>query len=251
MEDTLKSGSADLSPQRMRGAFHWHTKDSDGKATLETMANACARRGASWAVVTDHSRGLEIASGLDREGLSMQRRRLRRWNSNHGEELRLFQGLEVEVLEHGDLDIPLEERNEVDCIVAAVHSHFDRRRDQTERLLRAIKTPGVHVLAHPRCRHFHQRTGIKAKWERVFEACADADVAVEINGFPRRQDLDQELVKLAVERGCTIILASDAHAPHHLEFDNWACAIAMRAEVPRERILNTLTAECFEDWLEE
>ena len=85
----------------------------------------------------------------------------------------------------------------------------------------------------------------------VFTACASEGVAVEINGFPRRQDLDWELARLALESGCDFLLASDAHAPHHLEFDGYACAIAIRAGIPRERILNAGHVEEFEAWLAE
>jgi len=247
--ETLRDGPEELRPQRLRGAFHWHTRDSDGKATLETMARACRRRGFAWSTVTDHSRGLEVASGLDREGLRLQRGRIETWNNRHGEEHRIFQGLEVEVLTDGALDVPKGERLEVDCVAAAVHSRFDPDRDQTDRLVRAVATPGVHVLAHPRGRHFHHRQGLKARWERVFEACSDRGVAVEINGFPRRQDLDVDLARLAVAAGCDIILASDAHAVPHLEFDTYAAAIAMRAGVPRERIVNILHADELEVWL--
>ena len=249
MIETLRSGPADLHPQRMRGACHWHTRDSDGKASLETMARACGRSGYAWSMVTDHSRGLEVASGLDLEGVRLQQRRVARWNGQHGEDHRLFQGLEVEVLSDGTLDVPRGERFEVECVVAAVHSQFDPGRDQTERLIRAVETPGVHVLAHPRGRHFHHRPGLRARWEKVFSSCADAGVAVEINGFPRRQDLDPDLARLAVDQGCEVILASDAHAVRHLEFDAYASAIAMRAEVPRDRILNILHADEFEAWL--
>ena len=250
MTETLRSGPKDLHPQRLRGACHWHTRHSDGKASLETMARACARRGYAWSMVSDHSRGLEVASGLDREGVRLQRQRVERWNDQHADDHRLFQGLEVEVLIDGTLDVPKGERLEVECVVAAVHSHFDPDRDQTERLLRTVNTPEVHILAHPRGRHFHHRPGLKVRWETVFSACADAGVAVEINGFPRRQDLDPDLARLAVDSGCEVLLASDAHAVPHLEFDAYASAIAMRAEVPRERILNVLHADEFEVWLE-
>jgi histidinol phosphatase-like PHP family hydrolase len=249
--ETLREGPAGLCPQQLRGAYHWHTRDSDGKATLEGMARACQRRGFAWSVVTDHSRGLEIASGLDREGLRLQRGRIEKWNRRHGEEHRVFQGLEVEVLADGSPDVPKGERLEVDCVVAAVHSRFDPDSDQTDRLVRAVQTSGVHVLAHPKGRHFHHRPGLKARWEKVFAICAEAGVAVEINGFPRRQDLDADLTRLAVSSGCEIILASDAHAVPHLEFDAYAAAIAMRAEVPRERIVNVLHSDEFEAWLGE
>jgi histidinol phosphatase-like PHP family hydrolase len=249
VSEILDSGPDDLLPQRIRGAFHWHTRDSDGKASLEVMARACTRRGSAWAVVTDHSRGLDLASGLDRDGVRIQRRGVERWNAEHAEDLRLLQGLEVEILEDGTIDVPASERNEVDCIVAAVHRDFDPVRDQTERLLRAVSTPGVHVLAHPRGRHFHHRPGLRARWERVFAACAGHCVAIEINGFPRRQDLDWDLARLALEIGCEFLLASDAHAAPHLEFDAYASAIAVKAGIPRKRILNSGHVEEFELWL--
>lgn len=249
VQSIISEADPDLHPQRMRGAFHWHTTDSDGKATLEMMAKTCHRRGATWAVVTDHSRGLEVASGLDREGTKLQRRRVDLWNRDHDDDLRLFQGMEVEILEDGTIDISLAERQELDCVVAAVHRHFNPDRDQTERLLRAISTPEVHCLAHPRARHFHNRPGLRARWETVFNCCVENDVAVEINGFPRRQDLDWDLARLASECGCTFVLASDAHAQRHLDFDAYACAIASRAELSPLSILNTKRAEVFEDWL--
>ena len=250
VEETLAGAPAELDPRRLRGAFHWHTDASDGRASLETMARACLRRGAGWAVVTDHSRGLEVASGLDREGVALQRRRVERWNREHGEEMLLLQGLEVEILEDGTVDVPLLEREEVHVVVAAVHRRLDPGPDQTERLLRAVSTPGVRVLAHPRGRLFHHRSGVRARWEKVFAACAEHGVAVEINGFPRRQDLDWDLARLAAEAGCLFVLASDAHAPAHLQFDAYACAIAARAGVPAGRILNLRRAEVVGDWLE-
>ncbi len=187
VEATLAGAPEPLRPGLLRGAFHWHTRDSDGHATLETMARACRRRGCSWAVVADHSRGLEVASGLDREGVRLQRRRIGRWNARWADELLLFQGLEVEVLEDGTVDVPPVERDELDVVIAALHRDLGPERDQTARLLRAVTTPGVRVLAHPRGRLFQHRPGIRARWERVFEACAEAGVAVEINGFPRRR----------------------------------------------------------------
>ncbi len=249
--EVLAAAPAALQPQRLRGAFHWHTTASDGRSTLESMARACARRGAYWAVVTDHSRGLEVASGLDPEGVRLQRRAVARWNQRHGEELRLLQGLEVEIGEVGAVDVPPPERAELDCVVAAVHTGLQSDRDQSERYLRAVATPGVHVLAHPRGRLFHHRQGIRARWEKVFAACAEHGVAVEINGFPRRQDLDWELARLAAESGCELILASDAHAVAHLEFDAYACAIAARAGVDPRAILNFRQPEEIEAWLEE
>ncbi len=223
--------------RHLRGAAHWHTRASDGAATLEMMARACLRRGASWAVVTDHTRGLACVNGLDAEGVALQGRSVRGWNQRHGDELWLVQGLEAEILEDGRLDLPRPARSGV-LLVAAVHTGLAERRDQTSRLLRALDEPGVWALAHPRGRLFSRRSGIRANWEVVFEAATSAGVLLEINGFPRRQDLDATLLGLALEKGCLFLLASDAHHPKHLAFEETAVALAARGGVAAGRIVN-------------
>lgn len=226
-----------LDPRHLRGAAHFHTRASDGAATVEVMARACGRRGAAWAVVADHTRGLACVNGLDAEGLAIQRRAVAQWNRRHGHDTWLVQGVEAEILADGSLDLPRRARGEV-AVIAAVHTALDDPRDQTARLLRALEEPGVWALAHPRGRLFARRGGVRANWEAVFAAAAAAGVLVEINGFPRRQDLDATLVRLALAAGCHFLLASDAHHPRHLVFDQWAVAIAAAAGVPAERIVN-------------
>jgi histidinol phosphatase-like PHP family hydrolase len=232
----------ELLPAELRGAAHWHTLASDGAGSLEVMARRCAQRGASWAVVSDHSRGLACVNGLDAEGVAIQRRGVQAWNRRHGEELQLFQGLEVEVLEDGQLDLPRHARGQL-LILAAVHTDLDERKDQTGRLLRAVQEPGVWALAHPRCRLFARRRGLRVNWEVIFKTAAELGVLLEINGFPRRQDLDPTLLQLAVATGCRFLLASDAHHPRHLGFDSVAVAMARLATVPRAAIVSFETAE--------
>lgn len=226
-----------LRPQELRGAVHWHTRASDGAATIEVMARACARRGASWAVVSDHSRGLGCVNGLDEEGIRLQAAAVEAWNHRHREELWLVQGLEVEILEDGTLDLPRTRRADL-LLLAAVHTELGDRRDQTGRLLRAMEEPGVWALAHPRARLFARRGGLRANWELVFRQAAARGVVIEINGFPRRQDLDAGLVAVAAEAGCTFVLASDAHHPRHLDFERTAVALAVQAGLSRQQILN-------------
>lgn len=225
--------------QELRGAVHWHTRASDGAASLEAMARSCQRRGFSWAVVCDHSRGLACVNGLDEEGIRLQRAAVDRWNHRHGDELRLLQGLEVEIGEDGTLDLPRSRRAGL-VIVAAMHTELEDRRDQTTRLLRALDEPGVWALAHPRGRLFARRGGIRANWELVFRRAAAAGVVLEINGFPRRQDLDAGLAAVAAEAGCEVLLASDAHHPRHLEFDRTALALAIEAGFKRKQVVNFL-----------
>jgi DNA polymerase (family 10) len=226
-----------LDPGQLRGAVHWHTRASDGAATLDAMARACLRRGVAWAAVADHTRGLACVNGLDDEGVALQKRAVAGWNRRHGEELWLVQGLEVEILEDGRLDVPRGARAGV-LLLAAVHTGLAERRDQTGRLLRALEEPGVWALAHPRGRLFARRAGVRANWEVVFAAAAAAGVLLEVNGFPRRQDLDPTLLALAREAGCRFLLGSDAHHPRHLSFDATAVALAARAGVARSAIVN-------------
>ena len=226
-----------LEPRQLRGAFHFHTRASDGASSLEEMARACLRRGASWAVVADHTRGLACVNGLDGEGVALQRALVEAWNRRRADELRLLQGLEVEILEDGSLDLPRASRGDV-LVIAAIHTGLAERRDQTGRLLRALEEPQVWALAHPRGRLFARRSGIRANWEVVFGAAAAAGVLVEINGFPRRQDPDPGLIRLAWECGCRFLLGSDAHHPRHLAFDATALALAAAAGLPRAAIAN-------------
>jgi DNA polymerase (family 10) len=122
--------------------------------------------------------------------------------------------------------------------VAAVHTGLADRRDQTGRLLRALQEPGVWALAHPRGRLFTRRSGIRANWEVVFAEAAAGGVLLEVNGFPRRQDLDPTLLALARGVGCRFLLASDAHHPRHLAFDATAVALSAQAGLPHETIVN-------------
>jgi len=231
------AGPAPLDPRHLRGSAHWHTRASDGAATLEAMARACLHRGAAWAIVSDHTRGLECVNGLDDEGVALQARAVRAWNRRHGDEIWLLQGLEAEILEDGRLDLPRTARGGV-LLVAAVHTDLAERRDQTGRLLRAVEEPGVWALAHPRGRLFARRSGVRANWEVVFAAAAAAGVLIEINGFPRRQDLDPALGAVAVQQGCSFLLASDAHHPRHLAFEETAVALAAAAGIPASAIVN-------------
>jgi len=232
----LEAPSA-LPKGELRGAVHFHTRASDGAASLETMARAVMRAGAAWSVVSDHTRGLECVNGLDDEGVAQQARAVEAWNGRHGDDHWLLHGLEAEILADGRLDVPRAARNGM-LVLAAIHTGLGERRDQTGRLLRALEEPGVWALAHAQGRLFARRAGIRANWEIVFGAAAAAGVLVEINGFPRRQDLDVSLITLALTSGCRFVLASDAHHPRHLAFERTALALATLAGVRREAIAN-------------
>lgn len=238
----LTHAGAPLDVRHLRGAAHFHTRASDGAASLDVMARSCMRRGASWAVVADHTKGLTCVNGLDAEGVAMQRQGVAAWNRRHGDELWLLQGLEVEILGDGSLDLPRRARDGV-LVIAAVHSDLAERRDQTGRLLRVLQEPGVWALAHPQGRLFGRRSGIRANWDVVFREAAARGVLLEVNGFPRRQDLRATLLVLAAGNGCRFLLASDAHHPRHLAFEDTAVALALQAGLTEAAIVNFATME--------
>ncbi|MCS7182115.1 MAG: hypothetical protein NZ869_03305 [Thermoanaerobaculum sp.] len=234
--EVARAGVEPLARQ-LRGAVHFHTRFSDGASPLETMAAALRRRGYFWAVITDHTQGLSCVNGLDAQALRIQRRAIDRWNDRHGDELELVPGVEAEILEDGSLDLPRSLRTGL-VVVAGLHTGLTSTRDQTARLLRALHEPGVWALAHPKGRLFARRPGIRANWEKVFATAASNGVLVELNGFPRRQDLDPGLAALARELGCRFVVGSDAHHPRHLVFDRWALVVAQAAGIPPEAIVN-------------
>jgi len=240
----LLAGTPALDVRRLRGVAHWHTRASDGIVSLDAMARACLRRGARWAVVSDHTRSLECVNGLDGEGAAIQRRAVVAWNRRHGDELALVQGLEVEVDSTGALELPRDKRGGI-LVIAGIHSSLQERGDQTSRFLRVLEEPGVWALAHPRGRLFNRRSGVRANWEIVFRAAASAGVLMEINGFPRRQDLDPTMIALARDAGCRFLLASDAHHPRHLEFDGTAVALAIAAGLSPESVVNFASLDGF------
>ncbi|MGC8915387.1 MAG: hypothetical protein ACP5NF_00175 [Thermoanaerobaculum sp.] len=233
--------------RKLRGAVHFHTRASDGAGSLEAMAQALRRRGYFWAVVTDHTQGLACVNGMDLGALELQRRAIDRWNQRYGDELELLPGVEAEILEDGRLDLPRSHRRGL-WVLAGLHTGLASGSDQTARLLRALEEPGVWALAHPRGRLFARRPGIRANWEKVFTAAAERGVRVEINGFPRRQDLDPTLARLALDAGCSFVLGSDAHHPRHLGFDRWALAIAQAAGIPEDRVVNFQPVSAVEAW---
>src|SRR5262249_47657069 len=159
-------------------------------------------------------------------------------------------GAEANVAEDGHLDVTPGNVPELGAVVASVHTGLRSPWDQTERLLRALDTPGVAILGHPRGRLYDVRSGIRADWPRVFAAAAARGIAIELNGCPDRLDLSPSLAALARDAGCLFSLSSDAHAARHLSFLEYALAVARLAGISRERVVNAFPRDRFEDWME-
>jgi histidinol phosphatase-like PHP family hydrolase len=237
-----------LSLEEYRGDLQMHSTYSDGSQTLEVIIETGIARGYEYAAVTDHSYGLRIAHGVSMAELAEQHQEIDRLNAKFAGRFRLIKGIEANITAEGAVDMTVEERRGLEIVVAAPHSGLRSSSDQTRRILTAVRTPGVHILGHPRGRKYGVRPGVTANWDRIFDAAARETVAVEIDGDPRRQDIDHELARRALEAGCIFALDSDAHAPEEWEFAETAIAHARLAQIPPERIINSWPLEFLLTW---
>jgi len=235
----------------LKGDLQSHTTASDGRATLQEMADAARSSGLRYLLVTDHSQGLGIAGGLSPGDLLRQGSEIRALNGAFGGDFRLLCGTEVEVRSDGSLDFPDELLGKMDLVVAAVHSALSGDRERvTGRFLSAIRHPLVHVLAHPTGRLLtgKGRSGADADWDRVFAEAAATGTALEINASPMRLDLPDALARRALELGCLFAVSTDAHAPEQFDFARYGVAVARRAWIPPERVVNTWEAGRLLEW---
>lgn len=231
-----------------RGDLQMHSTYSDGSQTLEEIAATGIARGYEYAAVTDHSHGLPVARGVSMARLANQHAEIDRLNAQHAGRFRIIKGIEANILADGTLDMTPEERRGLELVVAAPHSGLRSSADQTARLLAAVRTRGVHILGHPRGRKYGVRAGLRVNWDRVFAAAARALVAIEIDGDPRRQDIDHELARRALDAGCLFALDSDAHATGEWEFAETAVAHARLAGIPAERVINCWPLDFLLKW---
>ncbi len=233
-----------------RGDLQMHSTWSDGSQTLDDIVAAGIERGYSYCGVTDHSYGLPIAGGLSMARLFEQHRAIDRLNKKHTGVFRLIKGIEANIRADGSVDMTPSELAELELVVAAPHSSLRVSTDQTSRMVAAVTTPGVHILGHPRGRMYGSRPGVTADWDRVFAAAKRANVAIEIDGDPARQDLDYDVAKKGVEAGCRFALDSDAHSTGELRYVETAIAHARLAGVPAERVVNCWPTERLLEWLQ-
>ncbi|HSB62617.1 MAG TPA: hypothetical protein VLJ18_00565, partial [Thermoanaerobaculia bacterium] len=229
--DRILSSPTGISHADLRGDAHLHTDRSDGRMTLAALHRALEARGDTYALLTDHARDCAVAGGLFPADFRAQRREVDALNLHAGT-FRMFVGAEANIAEDGSLDVTPRTVPELDAVVASVHTDLRGPRDQTARLVRAIETPGVAVLGHPKGRLYDLRSGVRADWPRVFAAAAARGVAIELNGCPERLDLPPALARIAVQAGCLFSISSDAHAAAHLSFQDYGLAVARLAQVP-------------------
>jgi DNA polymerase (family 10) len=213
------------------------------------MAAAARARGLEYIAITDHSKGLAIANGMDEARLERQGVEIAGLNEELGSTgFRILRAVEMNLSPAGEGDVDPVFLCRLDIVLGAFHSRLRLTDDQTERYLAALKRRSFHVLAHPRGRIYDFRLGLQADWPRVFDCARRHECAIEIDGYPDRQDLDVELLQIARDAGTMISIGSDAHATDQIAFLDFGIAAARRAGIPDGQILNCMTAEQLLAW---
>src|ERR1700730_4919186 len=231
------------------GDLQMHSTWSDGSQTLADILEGGLARGYTFCAVTDHSYGLKIASGVSMADLLVQHREIDALNRKYRRKFRLIKGIEANIRADGSVDMERAELRLLELVVAAPHSALRATADQTARMVNAVKAPGVHILGHPRGRKYGSRPGVTADWDQVFKAARIANVAIEIDGDPSRQDVDYELAAQAAAAGCLLALDSDAHSTPELQYAETAIAHARLAGVPTDRVVNCWPVGRLMEWL--
>jgi putative hydrolase len=234
----------------LRGDCHTHSDWSDGGSPIEEMALAAREIDHEYIVLTDHSGRLKVAKGLDRDRLLRQLDVVAELNERLAP-FRILTGMEVDILEDGDLDMGTEVLSRLDVVVGSVHSKLRmEERPMTARMVAAVANPDLDILGHCTGRIVVGRGRPESTFdaELVFAACERFDKAVEINSRPERLDPPKRLLRLAVEMGCRISIDTDAHAPGQLDWLPYGCVRAAECEVPVDRIVNTMTADDLCAW---
>lgn len=233
--------------KQLRGDLQMHSRHSDGSGTIREMADAAAQWGHEFIAITDHSKGLKIAGGIDEKQLAKQAIEIGRVNRSSC--VTVLSSIELNLNPRGEGDMDPKALAKLDLVLASFHSVLRVKHDQTSRYLSALRNPDIQILGHPRGRIYNYRLGLKADWRRVFATAAKLDKAVEIDCYPDRQDLNLALLKVVREQGARISLGTDAHHPWQLEFIELGLAAALKAKIPADHIINFMPLEKLRRWV--
>ncbi len=238
---------------RLRGDLQMHTQWSDGSAPVRDMADEAIARNYEYIAITDHSKGLSIANGIDEAKLKKQSAEIDTINRElhaDGKRLTVLRSIELNLNPIGEGDMDSRALLSLDLVLGSFHSALRRKEDQTARYLAAIRNQDIQILGHPRGRIYNYRLGLRADWEAVFREAARLDKAVEIDAYPDRQDLNLSLLRMAKRCGTRISFGTDAHHPWQLKFIDLALAAALVAKFPPERIVNFMSLTELRAWVQ-
>jgi DNA polymerase (family X) len=234
-----------LTQQDIQGDVHMHTVETDGRNTIEEMAEEARAHGYRYMAITDHSKNLAFANGLDDVRAVAHIQRIHEANKKI-EGITIFAGIEVDILADGDLDLSDDVLAQMDVVIASVHSAFNQEpAKMTDRLLKAISNPNVSLIGHPTGRLQLRRDAYPFDMDAVLCAAAKNKVAMELNSYPDRLDLNDVHLRQAKQRGVKIVINTDAHHTSHLDKIRYGVLQARRAWLTKEDILNTLAVEKF------
>jgi DNA polymerase (family 10) len=223
----------------VRGDLHMHTTATDGRATLREMAEAAAALGYEYIAVTDHSKALAMANGLDENRVVEFAREVRELNQD-GLPLHVFSGLECDILRDGTMDLAEDALAELDLVIGSIHSYFNLEpSEMTDRLLRALDSSSIRILGHLTGRMLLQRDSYSFDFESIARKAADKQVFLEINASPERLDLPSHLVHSAKRHGCRFTISTDSHRTSHLLNMKFGVITARRGWLEAADVVNT------------
>jgi len=229
----------------LQGDVHMHTVETDGRNTIEEMAEAAKMRGYKYMAITDHSKNLAFANGLDDVRAVAHIQKIRDANEKI-EGITIFAGIEVDILADGDLDLSNDVLAQMDVVIASVHSVFNQEpAKMTDRLLKAIENPNTSIIGHPTGRIQLRREGYQFNMDAILTAAAKHKVAMELNSYPDRLDLNDVHLRQAKQRGVKIVINTDSHHTSHLDKIRYGVLQARRAWLTKADVLNTLPANRF------
>lgn len=235
----------------IRGDLQVQTNWTDGSDSIEEMAQAAVKAGLEYIAVTDHTRSLAMTGGLNEKGLARQAKEIDKINQKtkelkNGITFKILKSAEVNILKNGKLDIADEALRKLDVVSVAVHSNFNLpEKEQTERIIRALKHPLVNILFHPTGRVISKREAYALDMAKIIRAAKEYGVALEINAYPDRLDLKDSHIRQAVEAGVKLVIDSDAHSVLHFKYFDLGVAQARRGWATRVDVLNTLPCDKF------
>ncbi len=239
-----------LERAHLQAELHCHSTWSDGRASIRAMAEAAIARGLKVLAITDHSQSLGIANGLTPERLRQQREEIRAVQAELGDAIILLQGAEVEIKADGGLDYQDEVLAELDVVIASLHTSLGQPREKiTRRLLNAVRNLHVDIIGHPSGRLLPDREGADLDMDAVLAAAQETQTALEINAHPSRLDLEDIYARRAVEMGIPLSINTDAHAPENFDLVHFGVAVARRAWVGPEQVINCWERERLLNWL--